>query len=78
MMGIDNSSLKLLSGGTRFGFDNNKKEFIKNEYTYKDTLNHCSILGEKSLLIDLSNTNTIFSNINEDNPKIIDNCYHNS
>lgn len=77
MMGIDNSSLKLLSGGTRFGLDSDKKEFIKNEYKYKDSVNHCTILGGKSLFIDLS-ANTLYQNLNESDPKIIDNYYYNS
>lgn len=76
MMGIDNSSLKSLAGGVRFGFDDVGKRFIKKEYGYKDTVSKHVILGNKTLFPDISNTNTMHILSGESNEAHLDNIYN--
>lgn len=76
MMGIDNSALRFISGGTRFGFNDAKKKFIKNEYLYRDIIKNHTILGNKTLFNDISNSNSFHLHTNENDPKIVDNIFN--
>lgn len=76
MSGLDNSALRFVSGGTRFGFNTDRKEFIKQTYTYKDMLKNHVILGNKSLYPDISTHMTFHNLTGESNRDIIDNIFN--
>ncbi|MBD3320693.1 MAG: hypothetical protein GF350_06320 [Chitinivibrionales bacterium] len=59
------------------GYDSSKKEFIVNTYTYKNVVKEHTVLGNKTLFPDYSNTDTQFINVQESDPTLIDNIYHN-
>lgn len=76
MMGIDNSSLRSIAGGVRFGFDTYGKRFIKNEYEYSSVVKNHTILGNKTLFPDISNSNSIHALTGESDEKTINNMYN--
>ncbi|NCD00178.1 MAG: hypothetical protein EOL95_10825 [Bacteroidia bacterium] len=76
MSGLDNSALRFVGGGTRFGFNTDRKEFIKQTYTYKDMLKNHVILGNKSLYPDISTHMTFHNLTGESNRDIIDNIFN--
>lgn len=76
MSGLDNSALRFVGGGTRLGFNNSKKEFIKQSYKYKDLLQNHVILGNKSLYSDISVSSTCYGLTGESERNIIDNIFN--
>jgi hypothetical protein len=63
---IDAISLKNLNGATNFGYNTNKKEFIINERTYKKNIKDHTILGNKTLFPDYSDSRSTFNLLMED------------
>lgn len=76
--GIDMSSVRHLSGGTRFGYDSKKKKFIKEEYEYSDGINKHTLLGKKSIFPDISDSGVNFQNFNEDDSDKLETLFHNN
>jgi hypothetical protein len=75
---VDYNTIQIISNNTYLGFDMQKKEFIKREYNYKDSLKRFTILGEWSLFdsdyIDISSG--ITTNTGETEKQIIDNLFY--
>jgi hypothetical protein len=78
MTGLDSIGLKSVSGGTRLGFNNKEKKFIKKEYTYKESIEKNTILGYKTLFPDYSESNVEIKNLNETDETLIDNIFNNN
>lgn len=76
MIGIDNSSLKSIAGGVRFGFDSNGKEFIRKDYYYKNVVKNHVVLGNKTLFTDISNNASSHNLTGESDENIINNIYN--
>jgi hypothetical protein len=69
--------LKGIAGSTLFGFYSRRKEFLEKEITYKDMLDHHTILGKKTLYEDLSEERSSFTNLHEDSIKKMKTQYEN-
>ena len=76
MSGIDNASRMDLKGGTRYGYDFNRKKFLTKEYEYTDGISKYTLLGEKSLFNDISDEDVRHTLLGEDNEQIINNIYY--
>lgn len=60
-VGIDSNSLKTLSGGTTYGFDPDRKKFLKSDETYTDNVNDTTLLGKNALHPDVSNSESNYT-----------------
>lgn len=77
LSGLDMTSLKHLSGGTKLGINSNNKNFIKKQFNYKNQLKNNTILGEYSLFPDISNSDRSVENLGESTENMINNRYNN-
>lgn len=71
----DMHSNKFLSGSIKHGFDSTTKELLKKEYTYKDTVQKYSLLGNTTLFTDISDSKTNVTIDGEPSIKFLDNIY---
>lgn len=78
MTGLDSIGLKSVAGGTRFGFDSDSKQFLKQQYTYKESVKKNTILGLKTLFPDYSESKVDNKNLGDNNIKTIDNIFNNN
>lgn len=78
MSGIDNLSRLDLRGGIRYGYDFNRKKLINKSYKYTDGISKYTLLGERSLFGDISDSDVRHTNFGEDTEQIVDNIYYNN
>lgn len=77
LSGLDNISRMDLKGANKKGYDFKRKKLINNSYTYKDGISQFTLLGEKSLFKDISDSGVNYDNTGEDKESTIDNIYYN-
>lgn len=76
--GIDNHSRLLLKGGTRRGYDTNRKKFLQSTYKYKDDqVSKFTMLGKYTLFEDISDPETRHDISGDDLISTIDTVYDN-
>lgn len=73
---IDTTSAGIIRGGHRFGYDFNTKTFIDNSYKYSTSISKYTMLGKKTLFIDVSDDTIRYDIEGESNSDIIDNMYY--
>lgn len=78
LSGIDNISRMYLKGGKRQGYDFSRKKFINQSYTYNDAISNYTLLGNRSLFEDISDSNVNSKNLGESEENIINNIYYNN
>lgn len=76
MSGIDRTKMRRLRGGINYGYNTMKKSFLNKEYNYKDLIKETTILGEKSLFDDISETSVYHDYTVENNLQIMQNIFY--
>lgn len=76
MSGLDNMGRMELKGATQKGYNFKKKKLINKKYTYDDGISQFTLLGERSLFTDISDSNVHNVITGESNERIIDNIYY--
>lgn len=75
--GVDKNSMKKLRGGKWRGFDSSTKQPVNISYEYTDGVRNTTLLGRKSLFIDISDNTTNNSFIGESDSNILNNIVYN-
>lgn len=75
--GTDTIAMKRISGGTSLGYNTIDKSFKIKENTYKESLSNHTILGQKSLFPDYSDSKTNFINEVEDSSDKLNTMFNN-
>jgi len=73
---VDSQALQTLRGGTRMGFDFFTKSLIKKTYTYADTIQKFTLVGNRTLFPDISSNTTKFIYTGEEDEKMMDNIFY--
>lgn len=76
LSGIDNMARIELKGCVKKGYDFKRKKLIDNSYTYDDGISQFTLLGEKSLFEDISDSEVNHDITGESDENIIDNIYY--
>lgn len=74
--GVDKNSMKMLRGGKWIGFDSSTKQPINTAYDYSDGIKNSTLLGRKSLFIDISDSTTNNFFIGENDSDLMDNIVY--
>ena len=65
LTGIDNSFLRWIRGGTKFGYDFSTKSLLEGNYKLRDGLDNITILGRKALYSDIGMPRSDYRNEGE-------------
>lgn len=76
MSGIDNLSKREIKGSTLQGYDFDHKELLSNSYNYRNGIENFTLLGEKSLFPDISDSGFSHQLTGENNSRTMDNMYY--
>lgn len=73
---LDKTSTKIIRGGKWRGFDSSDKQPITTEYEYSDGVSNTTLLGRKSLFINISDNTTNNSFIGESDINLLNNIVY--
>ncbi len=76
LVGVDNSFLRWIRGGTKFGYDFTTKSLLEGEFELTDGLDNITVLGRKTLYSDIGTPRADYKNEGESDSDILEVMWH--